>query len=65
MSNPTEKKPTRSRVLFKKASPEAQELIKNALSYERQVRHMKNRVVKATGLGIHETLLQEVKRIAS
>jgi hypothetical protein len=59
------KKITRSQSAFKSAKPEVQKLIKESLTLERQVQHMKNRQLRSSGQGIHEALLERVKSLTS
>jgi hypothetical protein len=59
------RKLTRSQAAFKETRPEVQKLIKESLSLERQVQHMKGRVLRTSGLGIHEALLEKIKTLVS
>ena len=63
--NPESKKLTRSQTAYKGARTEVQKLIKESLTLERQVQHMKNRQLRSSGRGIHEALLERVKALAS
>lgn len=63
--NTEPKKFTRSQTAYKGAKSEVQKLIKESLTLERQVQHMKNRQLRSNGLGIHEALLERVKALAS
>lgn len=59
------RKYTRSQTAFKGARSEVQKLVKEALTLERQVQHMKNRQLRSSGQGIHEALLERVKALTS
>lgn len=54
--------PSRSQALFSAASPDLRALTKKIVGYERQVQHMKNRVLPGQeGLGIHQAILIAIR----
>lgn len=53
---------SRSQEIFQAATPELREMVKKIVGFERQVQHMKNRVLPgADGLGIHQALLVQIR----
>lgn len=53
---------SRSQEIFQNATPELRDMVKKIVGFERQVQHMKNRVLPgAEGLGIHQAVLVQIR----
>lgn len=62
MSDSTPPRASRAQEMYRGAPPALREMVKRIVGYERQVQHMKNRVLPgAEGKGIHQALLEQIR----